>query len=75
MKMARQTIIDPLSNWSDDDDDDAGSITFTKVSPDLSTPVTQCRPALTCEENSTGYTKLGAHTIVVEPETSARFVI
>lgn len=34
MKMARQTIIDPLSNWSDDDD--AGSLTFAKESPDSS---------------------------------------
>lgn len=32
MKMARQTIIDPLSNWSEDD---AGSLTF-KESPDSS---------------------------------------
>lgn len=70
MKMAPQTIIDPLSNWSDDDD--AGSITFAKESPDSSPPVIQCRPALTCEEDSTGYAKLGAHAIVVEPETSAR---
>lgn len=36
-------------------------------------PVTQCRPALTCEENSTGYAKLGAPAIVAEPETPARW--